>query len=199
MGKRVMTLSAILLFGAWVVIVGTPVTADEEVQRKYVGAAKCKMCHKSEAQGEQHGIWLKTKHAKAYETLAGDEAKAIAKEKGIEDPQKADECLKCHVTGHGVAAELLGTKYAVTDGVGCESCHGAGGDYYKKKTMVAIITGEIEADSVGLTLPNEETCKGCHNKKSPTFESFDFEKMVAKIAHPIPEERMAKYKEPAAE
>jgi hypothetical protein len=165
----------------------------------YVGVAKCKTCHKTEAQGGQHPIWLEGPHAKAYEALASDKAKEIAKEKGIENAQKADECLKCHVTGHGAAAELLGEKYAATDGVGCESCHGAGGDYYKKTTMVAVITGEIEAASVGLTLPNEKTCTACHNDKSPTFVEFDFEKMAAKIAHPIPEERMAKYKEAAAE
>jgi hypothetical protein len=199
MGKYLTAATTIVLLVVWVVVIQTPATADEESKRMYVGVAKCKTCHKSEAQGEQHPIWLEGPHAKAYEALASDKAKEIAKEEGIEDAQKADECLKCHVTGHGAAAELLGTKYAATDGVGCESCHGAGGDYYKKKTMVAVITGEIEAASVGLTLPDEETCKGCHNDKSPTFESFDFKKMAAKIAHPIPEERMAKYKKPAEE
>ena len=199
MGKYLTATTAILLLVVWVVVMQAPATAGEKPEHMYVGVAKCKTCHKSAAQGEQHPIWLKGSHAKAYEVLAGDKAKEIAKEKGIEDAQKADECLKCHVTGHGAAAELLGKKYAVTDGVGCESCHGAGGDYYKKKTMVAVITGEIEAASVGLTIPDEKTCLVCHNDKSPTFKEFDFEKMVAKIAHPIPEERMAKYKKPATE
>ena len=36
---------------------------------------------------------------------------------------------------HGAAAELLGKKYDVAEGVGCESCHGAGADYKKKKIM----------------------------------------------------------------
>jgi hypothetical protein len=182
----------ILVLAVWVTAMQSPVSAGEE--RAFVGVAKCKTCHKSEAQGEQYPIWLESKHAKAYETLASDEAKAIAKEKGIDDAQKADECLSCHVTGHGAAAELLGTKYAVTNGVGCESCHGAGGDYYKKKTMVAIASGETERASVGLVKPTEETCTKCHNDKSPNFKGFDFEKMVAKIAHPVPDERKAKYK-----
>jgi hypothetical protein len=199
MGKYLSAAAALALLGVWAVVMHAPATASEDAKRMYVGVAKCKMCHKSEAQGEQHPIWLKGPHAKAYEVLASEEAKAIAKEKGIEDAQKADECLKCHVTGHGVAAELLGEKHAVTDGVGCESCHGAGGDYYKKKTMEALYTGEIEPASVGLVIPDEKTCTSCHNEESPTYKEFDFEKMVAKIAHPIPEERKAKYSEGAAE
>ncbi|UCH85778.1 MAG: cytochrome C554 [Candidatus Latescibacterota bacterium] len=167
---------------------------SEETQRTFIGASKCKTCHKTEAQGQQYVLWEKAAHSKAYETLAGESAKAIAKERGIEDPQTAAECLKCHVTAYGVDKKFLGEKYAITDGVGCESCHGAGGDYSKMKTMKAITSGETEPASVGLVIPNEKTCVGCHNEESPTFKEFDFEKMVAKIAHPIPEERKAKYK-----
>ena len=161
---------------------------------KYVGAAKCKTCHKTEAQGQQYPIWEKSTHAKAFEVLAGENAMAIAKERGIENPQTADECLKCHVTGHGVAKEFLGTKYAATAGVGCESCHGAGGDYTKMSVMKAIAKGETEPASVGMVVPTEKTCVECHNEESPTYKPFEFEKSVAKIAHPIPEERKAKYK-----
>jgi hypothetical protein len=182
--------SGLLLALAW----NTAQATEKPKQHVFTGAEKCKMCHKSVEQGEQHRIWSESRHAKAYQTLASDAAKAIAKEKGIADPQKATECLKCHVTGHGVAAEFLGTKYAVTEGVGCESCHGAGGDYDTKKTMEDITAGTIDGATVGLTMPTEATCTGCHNKESPTFKSFDFKTMAAKIKHPIPEARKAKYK-----
>lgn len=162
----------------------TPVLQD---QRTFEGAARCKTCHRKPDQGEQFPIWEASAHSKAYATLASEEAMAIAKEKGIENPQTADECLKCHVTGHGVAAEFFGSKYSIEDGVGCESCHGPGGDYYKKATMEGIYKGEIDAASVGLIMPDEETCKGCHNEESPTFKGFDFDEMFKKIAHPIPE------------
>jgi nitrate/TMAO reductase-like tetraheme cytochrome c subunit len=172
---------------------GSAIAADK-TQPMFIGATKCKTCHKTEAQGEQYPMWLKGPHAKAYEALASDAAKAIAKEKGIADAQKSDECLQCHVTGHGVAAEFHGTKYDATEGITCEGCHGAGGDYYKKKAMVAVISGEIEADSVGLVKPTEETCVQCHNEKSPSFKEFDFKKAYAQIKHAIPDERKAKYK-----
>lgn len=192
--RRSGTLATLVLVAALFYLVAGPVFSEEGKQRTYIGATKCKVCHKTEAQGEQFGIWEKSPHAKAFEALASDESKAIAKERGIEDPQAAAECLKCHVTGHGVDKEFLGEKYAATEGVGCESCHGPGGDYGKMKTMKAITSGEIEPASVGLVIPDEKVCVGCHNEESPTYEEFDFEKMAAKIAHPIPEERKAKYK-----
>lgn len=194
MRKHFVGLVTVALAVAGVFLLLSSASAAEK-QRGFVGVSKCKTCHKSETQGKQFVIWSESQHAKAYATLGGDKAKAIAKEKGIDDPQKADACLKCHVTGHGVAAELLGDKYDMTEGVGCESCHGAGEDYRSKKTMVAVITGEIEPASVGLVLPTEKVCVTCHNSESPTFDGFNFKEMAAKIAHPIPEARKAKYAE----
>ena len=169
-------------------------SASAEGQRTFVGAGKCKTCHKKPEVGEQFGKWSESAHANAYATLASDESKKIATDKGLGNPQEADECLQCHVTGHGVAADFLGTKYDKTEGVSCESCHGAGGDYYKKSMMKAIMSGETDGATVGLIKPDAKTCEGCHNDKSPTFEAFDYDEMVKKIAHPIPDARKAEYK-----
>ncbi|KAA3615331.1 MAG: cytochrome C554 [Calditrichaeota bacterium] len=153
----------------------------------YVGALGCKKCHKSAKSGAQYKVWSEKKHSKAYATLASEESMKIAKAKGIADPQKAKECLKCHVTAYDVAAERLGTKYSIEDGVGCESCHGAGKAYSKKKVKKAIVAGEIKGESVGLLTITEKTCTTCHNEESPTFKAFDYEKAKAEIAHPKPE------------
>jgi len=160
----------------------------------YVGATKCSTCHKTAAQGEQFPKWQASPHAKAYETLASAEAKEIGKKVGVDDPQKSDTCLRCHVTGHGKDASLFGEKYAASEGVGCESCHGAGSDYIKMSTMKGVMTGEIEPASVGLILPDEKLCITCHNDGSPTFKGFDFKEYAAKIAHPIPDAKKATYK-----
>lgn len=152
----------------------------------YVGAARCKMCHKKQKSGAQYVKWQNSKHSKAYATLASPEAKKIAKAKGIADPQKAKECLKCHVTAYDAPAKALGKKYSIEDGVGCESCHGPGSLYKKKKTMKALRAGKLDPATVGLIKPTEKTCRGCHNEESPSFKEFDFEKMKEKIAHPVP-------------
>ena len=80
---------------------------------KYVGASKCKTCHKKELIGNQYGAWEKSGHAKAFETLKGEKAIAVAKEKGIAGPpSEAAECLKCHATAAGLGAGdvLLGAR-----------------------------------------------------------------------------------------
>lgn len=160
--------------------------ADGEAKHQYIGAAKCKMCHNTEKQGKIFDKWMASKHAQAFATLASAESKKVAAAKGIDDPQKADACLKCHVTGHGAAAELLGTKYAAAEGVTCESCHGAGGDYWKNEVMKAVAAGTTKAALVGLVIPDEKTCTRCHNAESPTFKAFNFKEMWAKIEHSIP-------------
>ena len=162
---------------------------DED--RTFLGVERCKTCHRKPEQGEQFRLWQEGPHAKAYNTLASDEAKAIAAERGIDDPQKAGECLKCHTTAYGVDAQFLGPKFTFEEGVGCESCHGAGGDYYKKKTKEAIKAGEIDPASVGLLEPNEEVCRTCHNEESPTYKEFNFEERVKSVNHPTPDSTQA--------
>ena len=181
--KKLLALSALL--GIVALSIGGLAVAEDEAQHGFIGSDGCKMCPKSEKKGDQYGKWLESRHAQAYVTLASEEAAAAAAAAGIEgSPQEADACLSCHVTGHGVAAELLGKKYKVEDGVGCESCHGAGADY-KSKSVMQDRDASIAA---GMIVPTEETCTGCHNENSPTFKGFDYEKMLAEIAHPYPAE-----------
>ena len=152
---------------------------------QFLGADACKICHKTEKSGDQYGIWAASKHAKAFEVLGTEEAKKVAVAAGVEgNPQEADQCLQCHVTAHGAKAELLGPKFAKEQGVGCESCHGAGSGYKAKKTM----EDKTAAVAAGLVMPNAAQCQTCHNEKSPTYKEFNFEEMAKKIAHPVPGE-----------
>ncbi len=98
----------------------------------YVGAAKCKMCHKV-----QYKSWEGTKHAKATEV-----AKASTERKYSAD------CLKCHATN---ADENL-------PGVQCEACHGPGSDYKKMSIMKDL----EKAKANGLQIVTQDTCNGCH-------------------------------------
>ncbi|MBI5836541.1 MAG: cytochrome c family protein [Candidatus Eisenbacteria bacterium] len=181
--RNVRIVLGLLVLGAFV---ASTALAAEEVAHKYVGAAKCKMCHNAAAKGAQFKVWSESAHAKAFTVLASDEAKKIGKEKGIADPQKDAKCLKCHVTGHGKAAAMFEASFKAEDGVGCESCHGAGKDYMPMPVMKAIKAGKTAAASVGLVKPTEKECVVCHNSESPTFKAFDFKAAAAKIAHPYP-------------
>jgi hypothetical protein len=161
---------------------------------KYIGASKCKTCHKK--LGDQYAEWQKSSHSKAFQTLMGEKAIALAKAKGVAGPpSKAAECLKCHSTAAGVGAQGVEGKPLVdADGVQCESCHGPGSAYKKKKIMM----DRDKAVAAGLIIPDEKTCIQCHNDKSPTWDpakyklasgtsaGFDFDQASKKISHPIP-------------
>lgn len=172
-------------------VLASPALAEEF---DYVGAASCKMCHNKEISGKQFDLWAASPHAKAYETLANEQSLAIAKEKGIDDPQKADECLRCHVTAHGVAAERLGRRFSIEEGVGCESCHGPGSAYVKLPAKKKYMAGEITAAEIGLVESDEAQCRTCHNEESPTFKGFEYAEALKLIAHPIPAAHMEQYK-----
>ena len=156
--------------------------ANKATEHSYVGVSKCGMCHKAKAKGNQLAQWQESAHAQAYATLATDAAKAVAKKAGVSDPQKSPKCLECHVTAYGVDKKLLGAKYSVEDGVGCESCHGPGSDYMKMSTM----KDQEKAVAAGMVVPTEKTCVKCHNEKSPTYKKFVFKDRVAQVAHPRP-------------
>ena len=182
MQKSTIWLTALLFALAFVFV-----AAAGAAEHEYIGATKCKTCHNTAKKGKIYDHWLESSHAKAFETLASEESQKIAKEKGLEDAQKADACLECHITGHGAKAELLGKKYAVEEGVTCEACHGAGGDYWKMSTMKALAAGEIKPEEVGLLTPDSTLCVTCHNEESPTYKPFKFAEKGPMVVHPGPE------------
>lgn len=180
-----------LLFAVLILMFSGFILAQDakEPAHSYVGAKACGMCHKTEKQGGQLGIWEGSAHAKAYETLKSEKAAAIAKEKGLEKPAyEASECLKCHVTEYGIDPSLLDAKYVPNMGVQCESCHGAGSDY-KKMSIMKDRAASIQNGMADISVENgsaEKLCVTCHNEQSPTFSEFKFAEMWKKIAHDIP-------------
>lgn len=163
-----------LLFGAGVA----------SSQNKFTGAKMCGTCHKAGKGGTSFAVWEKTAHATAYKTLMSEESKKIAKDKGLKvAPHEAPECLKCHVTGGGVAKNIE-ASFKKEDGVTCEACHGAASAYKMihskgdaaKSKAAGLIAGEL----------NSKACETCHNAESPTFKGFKLEEMWAKIEHKKP-------------
>jgi hypothetical protein len=151
----------------------------------YLGNNRCKMCHNKKKTGEQYNLWKNSPHANAYKTLASEQSKKIAEENGIPDAQKAPQCLQCHVTAFGIDQKYLDKYFRMEDGVGCESCHGPGQDYYSNKVMNDLYEKRIEPETVGLLDPDEELCKTCHNENSPTYKGFSYDEFSRRIAHPV--------------
>lgn len=154
---------------------------------KYVGVAKCKMCHKGEKNGNVFEKWQADKHSQAYSTLASAHAKEVAAKSGVKgDPQQAKECLVCHVTAHDAPAAQKEPTLTMEEGVSCEACHGPGSEYKSMKVMKDITAGTVKGADFGLIHPTNEVCVTCHNTKSPTYKEFKFAEAVKIIAHPLP-------------
>lgn len=157
---------------------------SSQADNKFVGSKLCAACHKAGKGGTAYAVWEKGAHAKAYQTLLGDQAKKFAKERGIKvAPNEAPECLKCHVSGGGIAKNVEAT-FKKEEGVGCEACHGAASAF----KMAHIKGDRAKNKELGMVIPakDEKLCVTCHNSESPTFKGFKFNEMWAKIEHGLP-------------
>lgn len=155
-----------------------------QVKFQYIGIEKCAtVCHKSEKQGSQLGIWQESKHSKAFVTLATPYAKELLKKAGKEgDPQKSEVCLECHSTGYGKDKSAFAATFKIEEGVTCENCHGPGSAY----KSISIMKDKEKFLASGGIIPKEKDCLKCHTGKVHDVHEFKFEERFKKIAHPIP-------------
>jgi len=145
---------------------------------KYVGTMTCGECHQGPAMGYQYSRWRLSGHAGAYAMLATPAAAKIAGAMGVAgDPQKSSACLRCHSTGNGEEQLFLPT-FSITEGVGCEACHGPGSEHLDD----AITAGEGVARGVGLKTATRDTCIPCH--EGAHEKPFTYNQPFEEIAHP---------------
>lgn len=100
-------------------------------------------------------------HSRAYRTLEGAWAQRIAARMGIGRASSAPACLGCHADA---PALRRGGRYQISDGVGCETCHGSSEGWLASHT-----TGPGHADNVarGMKALDDprvlaSTCLDCH-------------------------------------
>ncbi len=171
--KKVLPALFIILFGVLIIQLSSQ-------EFTYIGAKKCKICHKTEKQGKQFPLWEASKHAQSVASLSSPEAAVKAQEMGVENPQESPKCLKCHAPLYEKAPEFK------AEGVTCEWCHGPGNVYKKLKIMKSreesVASGMTVKDSPEL---RKEFCGSCHEDAHGA--AFDSEANWAKILHPVPE------------
>ncbi|PHR99824.1 MAG: hypothetical protein COA68_07805 [Oceanobacter sp.] len=176
MNKQVMTMNKGLMpiIFALFICAATAVQAlpqnDETVHE---GVASCanSVCHGratpkagSEVNLNEYRIWLKNDaHSLAYKVLLNDKSKMIAANLGLPDAHTAKICLDCHADN--VEPEYRGEKFQISDGVGCESCHGGSQNWLATHTSKdATHPQNIENGLYPLTNPDAkaELCLSCH-------------------------------------
>ncbi|HVX66748.1 MAG TPA: multiheme c-type cytochrome [Bryobacteraceae bacterium] len=159
-------------------------------QPVYVGSRACGACHSGKGMGNAYGLWLHSKHSRAYATLARPESKQIAAISGLrQKPEEAPICLGCHATAFNSEAWEKDDGFHIEDGVQCEVCHGPGSEYMSE----AVMRDKEQAMKAGLRMPDERFCMGCHIEKGSHVAvlkspQIDYQKYKATIAHPLPKE-----------
>src|SRR5690606_15719569 len=130
--KRCVSALLVLLALSPIVAMAAPSAVSAIESHKHLGVASCSnsVCHgasqpfrDSNVLPNEFAVWQAfDPHAKAWQTLRSEASRAIARKLGIGDPADAKVCLDCHADS--IAADKRGDRFQVSDGVGCESCHG---------------------------------------------------------------------------
>jgi hypothetical protein len=119
----------------------------EPAHPRYTGSGGCaaRACHGSPTltPGKEWNsaftVWTTSDpHAQAYAVLFTPESRRMAAALGLGDAVKADRCLACHampVSGAHANQAAVDPSSLLTDGVGCEACHGPAENYLTAHTM----------------------------------------------------------------
>jgi hypothetical protein len=145
----------------------------------HLGVATCSgsNCHgaaqrprNSAVPGDEYLTWSKRdKHRSAYTVLLQDRAIKMARAMGLPDAVNQKLCLDCHADN--VPDDLRARQFQLSDGVGCEACHGGA-----SRWLGIHISGATHQENVAAGLyPTEqpvaraEKCLGCHYGDSTRF------------------------------
>lgn len=173
-------------------LVAVAAELPSEAGDRHLGVATCaaSQCHGSAvARGgsavlqNEYVTWTShDPHSGAYRTLRNEASQAMAARLGLANAHTADLCLNCHADN--VAPSRRGERFQISDGVGCESCHGGAerwiNTHYNSTTV-------SHADNLAAGLyPSEapaaraELCLSCH---LGTDEKFATHRIMA-AGHP---------------
>jgi hypothetical protein len=111
----------------------------------------------------EYFIWSqKDKHAQAYAVLTSDRSKRIAKNLGLADAEHAPLCLDCHADN--VPPAQRGPQFQLSDGVGCESCHGGASPWLGTHLSGVDHKANLAAGLYPTDQPQARAvrCLGCH-------------------------------------
>lgn len=120
---------------------------------RYLGVGACQACH-----AEEFDVYIETRHAHAYETLASQFV------------HRDSNCIGCHSTGYGEPGGYSGFRYRGLEvdlvDVQCEACHGPGSDHSRDGSYLETAI---------------ESCTKCHTPEDDP--DFDFDTDWPKVAH----------------
>lgn len=139
----------------------------------HLGVASCatSVCHGKLSKQGNENVWLneyqiwtrQDRHAQAYRTLTTPESQRIADKLGLPSATTAELCLDCHADN--VPEAKRGPKFQITDGVGCEACHGGAEQWIESHADENATHGDNLAKGMYPTedpLSRAGICLSCH-------------------------------------
>lgn len=165
------TLIVLLLSPSW-----AQLDNEDIATAQHLGVASCasSACHgsvqpypDSRIQHNEYITWHTDRHgnmhAKAYNKLLTPEAIAIASKLKLGKPEKAQACLTCHADY--VPEQQRSPEFQLSDGIGCEACHGGAEHYIDSHKDRNLSLSEKQQDGLYPTWqpqPRAELCLSCH-------------------------------------
>jgi hypothetical protein len=112
-------------------VAAEPQSGAPAARVRHLGVASCagSACHGAarmtggNVRQDEYLLWQrKDRHAQAFATLRTERSRRIAANLGLGEATTAPMCLTCHADE--VPAAERGSRFQLSDGVGCEACHG---------------------------------------------------------------------------
>ncbi len=120
--------------------------------------------HDGHILGNEYVTWMRRDaHARAYATLRSEQSQRVARKLGLPSAVTAKICLDCHTDN--VPAAQRGARFQLSDGVGCEACHGGAGPWLASHTTdKATHADNIKAGMYPTDAPvaRAQLCLSCH-------------------------------------
>jgi hypothetical protein len=141
-----------------------PLRADQ-----FIGAAGCKSssCHGGAGEKRsQYLTWVQQDfHARAYAVLINARSARMAEALSLPAAQTSDRCTVCHSPFQSIAPARLAKAAQADEGVSCENCHGAAGQWLRGHTRkdwtYAMRVGAGMRDLRNFYV-RANTCVACH-------------------------------------
>ncbi len=141
--RKLRSILALALAGAILpTLIAAATPLPTQAPQKHFGVASCanSLCHGaviphigSNIAHTEYTVWTRRDpHAQTWNALLRDDYRAITDKLGLERPDLERKCLGCHASD--VAPKFRGPKFALEDGIGCETCHGGAERYLATHT-----------------------------------------------------------------